>query len=148
MWEEQREEMWKYSLRIGGEERRGLPMSESWTVEPHNSNETQKDVRSRSGTGIASKSRCLWCFLWLVVSVAECMRTTGKQDGWTGLVGRAEFYTIMLFWTDDVAMRSVWGVKLAHSRHSMSRSLFYFIQESFAMCWWLVLYKHNSQFLS
>lgn len=50
--------MWKYSLRIGGEERRGHPISESWTVEPHNSNETQKYVRSQSGTGIAKAGAC------------------------------------------------------------------------------------------
>lgn len=40
----------------GGE--KGLPISESWTVEPHNSNETQKYVRSQSGTGIAKAGAC------------------------------------------------------------------------------------------
>lgn len=50
--------MWKYSLRIGEKERRGFPIFESWTVEPHNSSETEKGIRPRSGTGIAKAVAC------------------------------------------------------------------------------------------
>lgn len=80
MWEKQREEMWKYSLRIEGEERRGLPQSESWTVEPHNSSETQKDVRPRSGTGIAK--------------AGACEASSGEQYQWLSAWGPLENKTV------------------------------------------------------